>query len=136
MDITLWNAKVNTRNMTDEQARENFGDTTPQEEITRFKKAMQSVDGLEIIVTNSFIFRDDYVLVSWKQEDDDKWRDFIYEMEQDSMFGTYCDDREGFLQDWKDGKYEPEGSLNFEQDNLIIMSEVKKNSDGQWMVSR
>ncbi|GAA5417956.1 hypothetical protein Pryu01_03034 [Paraliobacillus ryukyuensis] len=127
MNITLWNAKVNTKDMTEEQARNNFdGDASP-EEITRFKKAMQSVDGLEVVVTESFTgYGDGYVLLSWKQEDDDKWREFIWEMEQDPFFGAYCDDREGFLEVWNAGEYEPPGSMTFESDYLTIMSELKR----------
>lgn len=44
-------------------------------------------------------------------------------MEQDSMTGTYIDDREGFDKAWEDGEYSPECLLRLETEYLIFEQE-------------
>lgn len=123
MKFKLFKAKLCTGGKTaDDIISEHEGDVT-EKEIQEWIKAYNLIDGKEIIVAD---IRDDrYTFFSWLDEDDAAFRDFIYQAEQDDFFGTYLDDREEFLKDWKEGRYEPTGSLGFDKNDVEIIEELK-----------
>jgi hypothetical protein len=94
--------------------------------IMDMKKAYESIDGLKILVMKSFI-SDGYIAIAWEEEDDHLIRDFIYQAEQDEYFGTYVDERDEFLKDWKTGDYSPMGSLSFSSEEIEIIEEMERN---------
>lgn len=53
-------------------------------------------------------------------------KEAIYLMEQDPMFGTYVDDREGFDRDWAEGEYQPDVGIMFRECDYIIDTETPK----------
>ncbi|GIN97843.1 hypothetical protein J6TS1_37130 [Siminovitchia terrae] len=65
-------------------------------------------------------FSDGFVLGCLQDEDDEKVRDFIYQAEQDEMFGTYIDQRDEFLRDWESEEYSPTGSLVFKEEDVEV----------------
>lgn len=125
--MKLYKVKLTTANKTDEQIKARYDDEVSKEEIEQFKKALSIVNELEInVMKRSYNGVPSYVLIGWEEKDDHIMRDFVYEMEQDPMFGSYVDDRESFLQDWENEEYEPTGSLSFESEDLEIVEELKK----------
>ncbi len=127
MEIKLYKARLKTGGKTDEQIKADFNDSfgpVTQEELNRYKTSMEMVDNLEIVVTDSF-YDDSYALISYEEKDEDTWREFIYLQEQDPFFGTYVDEREEFLEDWKSGEYMPNGSLVFQPADVEIIERLK-----------
>lgn len=126
MKFKLFKAKLRTGGKTKDQIISDFEGEVTEKEIRDWKYVFNLIDGKEIIVVE--VFKGRFTLVSWLDEDDSAFRDFIYQAEQDDMFGTYIDDREEFLNDWKDGRYEPTGSLGFDKNDVEIIEELKKSS--------
>lgn len=83
---------------------------------------MQAWDGVH--VTLSHLLPEEYSLVGWPPEEDEKARNAIYLMEQDPTFGTYVDDREGFDAAWAAGTWEPIGSIVFPPEMVEILGEL------------
>ncbi len=44
------------------------------------------------------------------KQDDEKICDFVYQIEQDKLFGLYVNQREEFLKDWDAEEYDPAGA--------------------------
>lgn len=128
MEIKLYKSRLKTGNKTEKQIKGEFNDSfgeVTQEELERYKKSMDMVDGLEIVVTDSF-YDGSYSLIAWDDKDENVWMEFIYLQEQDPYFGTYVDEREEFLADWKSGGYMPNGSLAFQKEDVEILEPLNQ----------
>lgn len=124
MKIKLLKAKLRTGGKTQDQIASDYEDDITEKEIQDWIKAYNLIDRKEIIVAD--IRKDRFTLISWLDEDDETFREFIYQAEQDDLFGAYTNAREKFLRDWKDGVYEPGGSLGFDENDVEIMEELEK----------
>lgn len=132
MNFTFYKAKLNTGGKTPEQIIRDYeggiGTLPNQKEIQDWINAYDLINGIELVVMKS-PFSDSYTPVSWDEKDNEKIRDFIYQAEQDPFFGTYVDEREEFLEDWKSGEYSPTGSLVFDREDVEIIEELKKEEE-------
>lgn len=118
--MKIHTAKLKTGNKTDEQLKADYDGDVTQKEIDRYREQMNVVDGLEVYLTNSSFADGFYVLLSWRDADDHKWREFFWLAEQDPMFGTH-DDKDEFLKDWESGEYEPSGMVAFRDRDVEIV---------------
>lgn len=129
MKLTLYKARLKTSGKSPEQIKSEFeggvGPEPSETEIQGWIKANDLIDGLEVVVTKNFL-GDGFLLASWDKEDDEKIRDYVYQVEQDPFFGTYFNERNGFLKDWKEDEYEPTGSLNFDEKDVEIIGGLEK----------
>lgn len=131
MEIKLYKARLKTGNKTDVQIKAAFADSigeVTQEDLDKYKKSMDLVDGQEILVMESSFDKDSYCLASWNKEDDDVWREYVYIQEQDPYFGSYVDEREEFLEDWESGDYSPSGSITFSKDDVETLEALKRRN--------
>lgn len=99
------------------------------EELPRAKKIWAAWDGIEVYVDEPPLNEQiqQYPLIGWDEKDaeiDGRVKEAIWEMEQDPVFGTYYEDREKFDFDWAEGKYEPAGSIVFEQEDIEVLEET------------
>ncbi len=122
--LSIYKAKLTTKNKSDDQIKRRFDMKVSQNEIDNFRNALNSVNGLVISVAPSLFSEGSYVVAGWKNEDDHLMRDFIYAMEQDPYFGSYIGDREVFLKDWKNNEYEPMGAFSFEKDDIELLEKI------------
>lgn len=122
--IKIYKAKLKTANKTDAQIRSEFNIAISQGEVDRYKEMMNAVDGIEIGIMPSFHSEDSYLVVGWDEAVDEKMREFVYQAEQDPMFGTYIDRREEFLADWKSGEYEPPSAMAFQKCDVEILEDI------------
>jgi hypothetical protein len=130
MALKLFKAKLKTGGKTPEEIKIMFDDPTlSYEEIQRWKRAYDLLNGIEVCVMNSWT-GSGFSLVSWNQEDDETMKEFIYLVEQDPAFGTYIDDYEEFIKDWEAEEYEPSGSLGFDTKDVEIIEELHKVAKG------
>lgn len=106
--------KLNTKNMYEGMDPEN-------NDYQLWKKISEYMDGEAAFVIESPENDGKYVFLGLK--DKKKNKNLIYMMEQDSMIGTYIDDREGFDKAWEDGEYTPEGFIHLETEYLIFEQE-------------
>jgi hypothetical protein len=131
--ITLYKARLKTAGKTPEQIKANYeggiGPVPSEEEVQGWINAYNLISGIELVVMKSLI-SEGYIPVSWDEEVDGKIRDFVYQAEQDPFFGTYVNEREEFLEDWKSGEYSPAGSLTFDNGDVEIIEELHKVAKG------
>ena len=108
---------------TGKYSEEDLKEYTPeQQEVV--KAYMEAWDGVHVTVSN--FLEGEYSVVGWPPEEEEKAKEAIYQMEQDSMFGTYIDDREQFEKDWVAGEWEPSGSIVFPPEMVEILGELVK----------
>lgn len=128
MKHTFYKARLKTAGKTPEQIKADFeggiGPVPTEEEVQGWIKAYDLINGIELVVVKSLI-SEGYIPVSWNDEDNGKIRDFVYQAEQDSFFGTYVNERDEFLEDWKSGEYSPDGVLTFDIKDVEILEEIK-----------
>lgn len=100
----------------------NFGEMT-YNDIQNWLKACKEADGAKVLVTvdKRSDGKNEYTLMSWDKDSDEKMKMFYYYCEQDSMFGCYQDDFEQFCDDWDRHEYEPDGCMVFQQENVEII---------------
>lgn len=70
----------------------------------------------------------DGYLEGWDEDffNEGRIKEAFYLLEQDPMFGTYVDDREGFDRDWAEGEYQPDAGIRFRECDYIIDTETPK----------
>lgn len=124
MNIKLYSAKLRTSGKTPEQIKNSFDGLEPsEEEIQSWIEVYDLVDGLEVVVMKSWA-GSGYCIVGWQDEDDENFREFVYMVEQDDMYGTYVNEREEFLKDWNSEEYSPNHSLVFQNEDVEIIEEL------------
>lgn len=129
--IKLYMAKLKTGGKTPEQilaiyeGPNQVGPKPDEKEVKAWIKVFNELDGAEVLVIES-LTGEDYCLASWNPDYEEKIMEFVYLAEQDPYFGTYVDEREEFINDWKTGEYEPTGSLVFAKKDVEIIEELKK----------
>lgn len=93
-----------------------------EEEIKIITDYMQAWDGIHVTLIH--LLPEEYSVVGWPPEEDEKVRNAIYLMERDPVFGMYVDDRERFDADWAAGTWEPSGSIVFSPVMVEILGEL------------
>jgi hypothetical protein len=127
LHIDLYKAKLHTAGKTPEQILKCYDGLTPSDEVVQgIIKAYNLIDGLEILVSNSFYGKDIYTLFLWNKADDEKFKEFSYLLEQDPYMGTYVNEREQFEKDWDSEQYEAPGSLSFQKEDVEIIQQVEQ----------
>lgn len=119
--IKLYKGILHTADFTEEMAKaedQNYSD----EEIKIITDYMQAWDGAHVTLSN--LLPEEYSVVGWPPEEDEKVKNAIYLMEQDPVFGMYVDDRERFDADWAAGEWEPSGSIVFSPAMVEIIGEL------------
>ena len=119
--MKLYRGILHTADFTKEMA-EAEDKNYSEEEIKIITDYMQAWDGVH--VTLSHLLPEEYSVVGWPPEEDEKVRNAIYLMEQDPVFGMYVDDRERFDADWAAGTWEPSGSIVFSPAMVEIIGEL------------
>lgn len=130
MKTTLYKARLKTSDKTPKQIKADYeggnGPAPSEEEVQGWIKCYDLISGIELIVMKSLI-GEGYIPVAWDEKYDGKIRDFVYQAEQDPFFGSYVNEREKFLEDWKSDNYSPIGSLTFQVEDVEIIEELKSN---------
>lgn len=108
---------------TGKYSEEDLKEYTPDQQKV-VKAYMEAWDGVHVTVSN--FLEGEYSVVGWPPEEEEKAKEAIYQMEQDSMYGTYIDDREQFEKDWAAGEWEPSGSIVFPPEMVEILGELVK----------
>lgn len=119
--IKLYKGILHTADFTEEMAKaedQNYS----EEEIKIITDYMQAWDGAHVTLSN--LLPEEYSVVGWPPEEDEKVKNAIYLMEQDPVFGMYVDDRERFDADWAAGEWEPSGSIIFSHHMVEILGEL------------
>lgn len=119
--IKLYKGILHTADFTEEMTKaedQNYS----EEEIKIITDYMQAWDGAHVTLSN--LLPEEYSVVGWPPEEDEKVKNAIYLMEQDPVFGMYVDDRERFDADWAAGEWEPSGSIVFSPAMVEIIGEL------------
>lgn len=119
--IKLYKGILHTADFTEEMAKaedQNYS----EEEIKIITDYMQAWDGAHVTLSN--LLPEEYSVVGWPPEEDEKVKNAIYLMEQDPVFGMYVDDRERFDADWAAGEWESSGSIVFSPAMVEIIGEL------------
>lgn len=86
-----------------------------------WQKIAEYMDGEIALVIESEARDGEYVLLGLK--DEKKNKELFYMMEQDSMIGVYIEDRERFDEDWDNDRYDPDGCIYLNQDDLQFIDQ-------------
>lgn len=126
--IKLYKGILHTADFTEEMAKAE-DQKCSEEEIKIITDYMQAWDGAHVTLSN--LIPEEYSVVGWPPEEDEKVKNAIYLMEQDPVFGMYVDDRERFDADWAAGEWEPSGSIIFSPAMVEIIGELGGQEDEQ-----
>lgn len=80
-------------------------------------RAIVKENGANVMVT----WNDDvekYFLYVWHSDSGERIMEMFYKMEQEDESNNYFDERERFLEDWKEDAYIPSGLLTFSENDL------------------
>lgn len=80
-----------------------------QKDDELWKKAYEILNGQIGYVIPNFIDESYYTYLGL--ENDEKAKEFSWTVEQNLLFGSYVDDREGFDKVWDAGEYSPDGCI-------------------------
>lgn len=119
--IKLYKGILHTADYTEEMAKAEDPNYS-EEEIKIITDYMKAWDGAHVTLSN--LLPNEYSVVGWPPEEDEKVKNAIYLMEQDPVFGMYVDDRERFDADWAAGEWEPSGSIVFAPAMVEIIGEL------------
>lgn len=127
--IKLYKAVLKTGNKTPKDIRKILEAPTDNE-INRWIAAYNLIDGLKVLVMESAFSKETYTIAAYNQDDDERFKEFHYQMEQETndWFGPYSENREAFMEDWKNGEYEASGSFVFGKDEIEIIEKCEKKS--------
>lgn len=100
-----------------------FNDIPPDDpDYPLWEKIIAYMEGENALVIRSAINDGSYVFLGLQDKEKDKELHYLFE--QDSMFGTYIDDREAFDKDWDSGDYEPDGCHYINPENVELWDNV------------
>lgn len=130
--MELYKLRFNTANKNADEIKSNYDFSPPDAEMLEMiAESYRNLNGTEVVGAVWGYSPDSYSLYGWSDEDDDKFKNFIYVMEQDEMFGSYIDSREEFDADWESREYEPSTALHFDKSDFEIIEkiEAKRNRE-------
>ncbi|OMF47737.1 hypothetical protein [Paenibacillus amylolyticus] len=129
MKMELYRLRFNTANKNAEEIKSTYDfSPPPQEVLEKMAEAFRNLNGTEVVGAVWGYSPDSYSLYGWEDNDDERFKEFIYWIEQDALFGSYFDDRERFDADWKSGNYEPAAAMHFDKKDFIVLEKIKRNS--------
>lgn len=119
MKETVYEAYIRTGNKTEEDIKKSG--VKEQEGIKAHLGFYHAAEGAHMFLAQ--INSDDrYVVIAYKKkEDEEKYKNAMYSLEQDPMVGTYRNDREAFDRDWASESYSPCGAVMFSSDEIEIV---------------
>lgn len=121
--------KFNTAEMTLEDIRGEYDFSPPSDEVLATQlKAYQDLHGIEFIGFEFNFSPDTYSIGFWDEKDDEKFREFVYSIEQDPKFGSYVGEYEEFKHDWEQDEYESSGSWHIAKKFVEVLEDLKEQS--------
>lgn len=129
--MDLYRARLKTAGKTPEQILADYeglnqiGPKPDEKEVTSWIQVYNKLHGIEVAVMKDFT-GDDYILALWKDEDDCKVMEYFYLAEQDPLFGSYFEDREGFLKEWEAKEYSPSATVILNKEDVEIIEKLDK----------
>ncbi|NUU76931.1 hypothetical protein [Paenibacillus xylanilyticus] len=129
--MELYRLRFNTANKNAEEIKSRYDagfSLPPQEVLENMAQAFRNLNGTEVVGAVWGYSPDNYSLYGWEDNDDERFKEFIYWIEQDALFGSYIDDRERFDADWKSGNYEPAAAMHFDKKDFIVIEKIKRKS--------
>ncbi len=117
--MTAKKALLNTEFITEEWIRErNKGWKFTQEDIERSLKAKKLLNGQVAILSSETFGLDGADYPIYGLENEEVFKEYVWSLEQDPLFGTYIDDRESFDKDWESGDYSPCGVITIPEEYI------------------
>lgn len=121
--------KFNTAEMTLEDIRGEYDFSPPPDEVIAAQlKTHHDLHGVEFIGFEFNFSPDTYSIGFWDEKDDEKFREFVYSIEQDPMFGSYVGEYEEFKNDWEQDEYESSGSWHIAKKFVEVLEDLKEQS--------
>lgn len=103
-------ALLNTEFVNEEWIRErNKQWNLDEEDIANMIKADKLLNGQVAILSTETFGLDGADYPIYGLENDEIFKEYIWDLEQDPIFGAYIDDREAFDKDWDNDEYDPCG---------------------------
>lgn len=126
--MELYRLRFNTSSKTADDIKSTYDFfPPPQEVLEKMAEAFRNLNGTEFVGAVWGYSPHSYSLWGWDDKDDEKFKEFIYSIEQDAMFGSYIDDRDRFETDWKSGDLEPAAAIHFDKNDFDVIEKIKRN---------
>ena len=117
--MTAKKALLNTEFITEKWIRERNKDWQfSQEDIDRILKAEKSLNGQIALLSSETFGLDGADYPIYGLENEEVFKEYVWLLEQDPLFGTYIDDRESFDKDWESGDYSPCGVITIPEEYI------------------
>lgn len=125
--MELYRLRFNTASKNADEIKATYEHSAPTAEmLEKIAEAYRNLDGTELAGAVWDYSPDSYSLYGWDDEDDEKFKEFTYLLEQDALFGSYFDARAEFDADWKSGEYEPAAAIHFDKSDFIVIEKIEK----------
>jgi len=86
----------------------------------KWKLFQEKFNGVILLVYRGF--QNQWALLGWEQDQDEQVKEAFWIAQQ--IDGVYQDDRERFDKNWSNGKFDPGGTMYFEDECIITVEEV------------
>ena len=87
-----------------------------QEDIDRILKAEKLLNGQIVLLSSETFGLDGADYPIFGLENEEIFKEYVWLLEQDPLFGTYIDDRESFDKDWESDDYSPSGVITIPEE--------------------
>ncbi|OAB36997.1 hypothetical protein PMSD_09985 [Paenibacillus macquariensis subsp. defensor] len=125
--MELYKLRFITASKSADEIKANYDPVPPSAEILEMMaEAFRNLNGTEVVGAVWDYSPHSYSLYGWADVDDEKFKELIYSIEQDEMFGSYPDSREEFDTDWRSGEYEPSAALHFDKSDFEVIEKLEK----------
>jgi hypothetical protein len=97
------------------------------EELENIKKAYEEINGVELYLSLwDYDEQKMFHISGWEDKADEKIMNGTYYLEQVGFSTQYLNNREKFIKDWRNNKYEPIGSLCFEKEDVEVLETISE----------
>lgn len=128
--MEIYKLRFNTASKSADEIKANYDPAPPSDEVLeKMAEAFRNLHDTEVVGAAWPYSPDSYSLYGWHGEDDEKFKELIYWIEQDSFFGGYIDDRDRFDTDWENGEYEPVTAMHFDKSDFIVIEKIERNEE-------
>ncbi|MEK3699326.1 hypothetical protein NYE33_20350 [Paenibacillus sp. FSL R10-2199] len=128
--MEIYKLRFNTSSKSADEIKASYDSNHPSTEVLeKMAEAFRNLNNTEVVGAEWDYSPNTYSVYGWDDNDDEKFKELIYWIEQDDFFGSYNDDRNRFETDWKAGDYEPAAALHFDKSDFVVIEKINREGE-------